>query len=347
MLILLLPVALAAQHVLSPGDAAITGFDGDETAVWMDYATECGIQLFDWPADLAGPLELTQVRIAFSSADGALDHHASSVALALKVISDDEVPTGLYGIYVWDWTETWFELAISSTHLTAISLTNDLPPTWPMTWEGGRVAVFLCPTDPELALSWGEDSDGGVLAGLVADPDLAGSHSYIWRRPDVLRLDEAGIAGGWAVQVVVDDGVEGPGVGLSGIDPSSTLLGEVAEVQLQGTGFDAEVQAFLGGLAIAGLEWVDDETLAGRSPSGLPVGRHDLRVVAADGAEALLTLAFEVLAPEEDADPTDTGDGAAGSTGGGCGCASGGSAGVAWLAALAAVGLRRLRTRPR
>jgi hypothetical protein len=70
------------------------------------------------------------------------------------------------------------------------------------------------------------------------------------------------------------------------------------DIVIIGNGFDASTTANIGGLSVAGVSFVNSETLTGRSPSALPVGMHDVEVVrtSEDGTEnAVLAEWFEVF----------------------------------------------------
>ncbi|MGB0639308.1 MAG: hypothetical protein ACPGTU_08250, partial [Myxococcota bacterium] len=69
-------------------------------------------------------------------------------------------------------------------------------------------------------------------------------------------------------------------------------------VILLGSGFPDDAQARIGGVLITGNTVLGGETITGRSPSALPVGIHDVEVVAGE-SNAVLPAAFEVLAVEE------------------------------------------------
>ncbi len=353
--------AAAAEFLLSPGGTPITGFDGDEVVVWQDWAWECSCQVLDLPEDAELPVEIEAIRLGFGSTDGRWEHHGTSVAVGLRILDAGTDPTKLPGVAEWSWPETWFELAVSSDHLTEIPMTNLLPPTWSLTMKGGRLAVFVCGTDPDEAPDWPIDYKTGQASGPIVDPDLPGEDSWLWQYPTLHRLSDLGISGGWAIQAVASDGRKVPATpfDLLAIEPSTTDLGVVAEVELHGEGLDEAAGATIGGLSLAGFEVVDDETLRGRSPSGLPVGAHDVRVLSAAGDEALLTTAFTVLAVDdggdggaEDGGAGDAGaDGGADGSGAGCsGCAAtGGGGGLTALGVLLVLGLRRrlVSERPR
>lgn len=248
------------------------------------------------------------------------------MAVGLKLLEAGEEPTGLPGVATWDWVETWFTVAISTEHLTEVSMTQLLPPSWPLTWEAEeRLAVWICGVDPAEddlgATEWPIDYDTGEQTGLVLDPDLPGDDSYLWISPFIYRLSDLGMEGGWVIQAVIDDAGKAPvdPFGVDAITPSSTELGVVAEVELSGEGFEEGMIATIGGLELAELEVVEEGTATGRSPSGLPVGLHDLRLVSPDGEEALLTSAFQVTSASGEGDGGGEAEGGGETDGGGSG----------------------------
>lgn len=354
--------ALGADLILSSGESKPTGLGKADHVAWLDI-NECAAQVLDLPEDAVPPVEIQAVRLSFASNGGALDRRIAAVAVGLQLLGEGEEPSGLPGITSWDWTETWFQVSVSSQHLAQVPMTNRVPPTWPLAMEGGRLAVWICPTDPDLYGEWPIDRDKGLVSGLVASTSLPGDGSYLWTGGALQPLSALGVAGGWWVQAVATDAreVEVDLLSLSRVTPALATLGEVVELQLDGTAFDDRLNAWIGGLAIAGLSLIDEQTLTGRSPSGLPIGLHDVTLTTPEGEEALLASAFEVVAPEQedsgttpDGGTSDTaGDGGGSASDGGaapseddagCGCTSGGAgtgalAGGLLLAAIA--GLRR------
>lgn len=358
---LVLP-AFGADLLLSSSDPKPTGLSKADHVAWLDIS-ECAAQVLDLPEEAVPPVEIQAVRLSFASNGGALDRRIAAVAVGLQLLDEGEEPTGLPGITSWDWTETWFQVTVSSQHLAQVPMTNLLPPTWPLAMEGGRLAVWICPVDPDLYGEWPIDRDKGLVSGLVASAALPGEGSYLWTGGALQPLSALGVEGGWWVQAVATDAreVEEELLSLSAVTPALARLGEVVELQLAGTAFDDRVHAWIGGLAIAGLSLVDDQTLTGRSPSGLPIGLHDVTLTTPEGEDALLASAFEVVAAEgEDSGTADGGGtmdtaadgGSAAGDGGaappveeaGCGCASGGSGtGLAAAALLLGVSARRRR----
>lgn len=69
LLLALLQPALGAEHLLSPGDLAISSLDGDEVLVWTDWAWECSCQVFDLPAEATAPADVQAVRLMLASSN--------------------------------------------------------------------------------------------------------------------------------------------------------------------------------------------------------------------------------------------------------------------------------------
>ncbi|MCK6504936.1 MYXO-CTERM sorting domain-containing protein [Myxococcota bacterium] len=354
--------AFGADLLLSSSDPKPTGLSSSDAVAWLDYS-ECAAQVLDLPEDAVPPVQIEAVRLAFASTGGALDRRIAAVAVGLQLLGEGEEPAGLPGITSWDWTETWFQVTVSSQHLAQVPMTNLVPPTWPLSMEGGRLAVWICPADPDLVGEWPVDRETGRVSGLVASRSLPGDGSYLWTEGTLQPLSALGVEGGWWVQAVATDAraVEEEALALSGISPALAHLGEVVELQLTGSAFDEDLSAWIGGLAIAGLSLVDEVTLTGRSPSGLPIGLHDVTLTTPWGEEALLAGAFEVVAAAvEDSGTADGGGtldtaadgrGTAGDGGAappaaeeGCACASGRAGpgvGAAALLLAALAGRRR------
>jgi len=113
---------------------------------------------------------------------------------------------------------------------------------------------------------------------------------------------------------------------VASVTPGSTSEGEAVDIVVLGSGFEDGADVFLGGLSVTGATVLNSQTIQGRSPSALPPGVHDLEVENADGDNAYLAGAFEVIGSTDDT----------------CGCGAGtGSAGLAWLFGLLLPLLRR------
>lgn len=113
---------------------------------------------------------------------------------------------------------------------------------------------------------------------------------------------------------------------LQSITPNFGVVGEGTDVILVGDGFVPGTQARIGGISLTGTDVLNAETIAGRVPTALGVGLHDVEVVLPSGESSYLPGAFEV--------------------GKACGCATldgynGRSALAALIALIGLVGLRR------
>lgn len=78
------------------------------------------------------------------------------------------------------------------------------------------------------------------------------------------------------------------------IDPDSALVGTSVAVTLTGEDFQAGAAVEIGGLPLTNVTVLNSSTITGNSPSGLPIGIYNVRVINPDGQIDQLILAFKV-----------------------------------------------------
>jgi hypothetical protein len=278
-------------------------------------------------------------------------------------------PVRLPGNAEWELSEAPFQVTVSSDHLNAISLDDPGEGLYPLMVTEGDVAIWICapdPNDSELPAEWPYADLASDTSGLVIDSGAPSGDSWLSTADGVVNLTDLGADGSWVIRAVSGYEEEIP-LGLTAIEPAETTLGVAADVTLTGAGFDEGTTATIGGLPLSAPVLVEEGELTGRSPSGLPVGVHDVMVTGEDGETATLIGAFTVSEPEdtappdtgiddtappEDTSPDDTApeDSAIDDTGvpvedgPGCGCDAGAAGGGWWLVlAVAGVWRRPLR----
>ena len=99
-----------------------------------------------------------------------------------------------------------------------------------------------------------------------------------------------------------DEPVEG--LAVFTVAPNSANLGEGVPIAVVGQDFDSNASLTIGGLPASNVVVSGDSAITATSPSGLPVGIHDVMVTNPDGSAATLSQGFEVQET------------------GGCGCSS-------------------------
>jgi hypothetical protein len=80
---------------------------------------------------------------------------------------------------------------------------------------------------------------------------------------------------------------------VESISPDYTDPGVPIDVYIKGGGFADGIDAYIGGLAVSGLQVLDENTLEGRTPSALPEGVHDVEVQLGSQSD-LIEAAFTV-----------------------------------------------------
>lgn len=87
---------------------------------------------------------------------------------------------------------------------------------------------------------------------------------------------------------------EGPVVAIDRLVPEKTTQGRAVTVTVEGHGFEEDQDVFLGGEPVRGLDILGDAEFTFRATDDLEAGDYDLRVVRADGEQALMRNAFTV-----------------------------------------------------
>jgi len=87
---------------------------------------------------------------------------------------------------------------------------------------------------------------------------------------------------------------EGPVVAIDALVPTKTAEGRAVTVTVEGHGFEDGQDVFLGGEPVPGLDVLSDSEFTFRATEDLPAGDYDVRVVRADGEQALSRGAFTV-----------------------------------------------------
>lgn len=330
----LIPLCFGREVLLRNDLALDDSFDEADEVVWLEYP-QCAVAVLEAaPEDL--PLEIHTVHVYLGSLTGSQDRQTTMLTLAMHVLDEGEDPR-LMGLADWDWPETAFWVTVSSENLNALYLDDGEAGIYPFTLSSERLAVFVCTPDTQWkhGTAWPCETEGEDCSGLVVETGSPSEGSWwIDASPEALPMADLGVEGAWVIRALGE--AEGPddtgqvALGLDALDPSQALLGQVEDVTLSGQGFQDGAAVSIGGLALADLTWVDEATLTGRSPSGLPVGEHDVVVNNPDGESALLEEGFAVV-EGEDLEP------------GGCGCggASGGGALAVLVSALCGLVRRR------
>lgn len=87
---------------------------------------------------------------------------------------------------------------------------------------------------------------------------------------------------------------QGPAVAIDALVPPKTLQGRAVTVTVEGHGFEDGQDVFLGGDPVRGLDVLSGSEFTFRATDDLKAGDYDIRVVRADGEQALSRGAFTV-----------------------------------------------------
>ncbi len=236
----------------------------------------------------------------------------------------------------------------SQDSFNQITISDAFPHGLP-SFDSGNVAISICLDGFQGYPAIARDTDGMAHADRNYIYANVGGGNYSWYQSNMF-----GLQGDWIQRLCVEGsnisgtGCEGDsdadadadtdtdtdadtdvtdtGLGnfwVESITPATADPGVPIDVYIKGGGFAQGVNAYIGGLAVSGIEVLDEHTLEGRTPSALPEGVHDVEVQL-DGESDLLEGAFTV--------------------GGGCaGCNAAGGAMGLLLPALIWVGARMRR----
>jgi hypothetical protein len=335
MLAFLVGKALAGEVVLRND----TSFDdtytpGEDVVVHLTYP-ECAVAvLTPDAADL--PLALTTIDLLYASGNGSHVGDLVYADVGLELVPKGGAPTG----NTFDWGPETFVLTVTNDALNALDL-DDAYSGWTALWmTEGSVAVHVCTPDPASGEAWPAGT------GVMVDTNSPDAGNWMYTDDggyDYYELSGLGVPGSWIIRASTGTGGGGDTGGggngdcgggddsgavsdepsIDSVVPDSTTEGTAEPVAVIGAGLTDATAIYFGGLPGSALSVTSDTTVQVTSPSGLPVGVHDVMVELGDGSTATFPSAFTVGAEQTIA--TVAGDD------GGCGCAThGGSLG--WLA---------------
>ncbi len=344
MVLLLLSVAFGGDVVLR-NDTSDT-YDGDDQLAWLAFP-ECAISVLEAESgDL--PLQISYVQVLLASNTGNDDGESTLAEVGVQVLADGEDPNPTH----FEWGPETFTVTVSSTAINELSLVDEASGWYPMDYTAGRIAVWVCPPDPETGESWPRVNDRDQ-SGVVIDTSAPSAGTWLSTGSAVVTLQSLGAKGSWVIHAGAgegggtdtggtdtgsddtggtDTGDDTGGTDTGGSDadltvtsitPTGTTVGETVELAVLGGGFVDGAQVYVGGLAASGVTLSGAGALTATTPSALPVGVHDVLVTLPGGDSATLPSAFTVAEA-------------------GCGCSAGTGAAWAWgLAAAASLARRR------
>lgn len=339
MLLFSVGATLAAQVVLRNDTNLSDAYDEADQVAWLEYP-ECAVTVLT--ADAADlPLAVDRVYVYLGSNTGNQDGTDTLAEVSLQLLGDGEDPS----IGVMDWGPESFSLDVSSDHIGELSLVDEANGLYALDYTEGRVAVWVCPPDPETGSAWPRTSERDT-SGIVIDTASPSAGNWLYYQDRVQPLSGL-VPGSWIIRASAGEG-EGGGddtgeddtdggsddtddidgaVAITSVTPATAKEGEAVSIAVLGEGFEPGATVFIGGLAVSNVQLSGDTALSGTSPSSLAVGTHDVLVNNPGGGSDTLEAAFTV-------------------EGEGCGCSAGAGAwaGVIGLAAaLTAAGARRRR----
>jgi len=326
MLAFLVGNALAGEVVLRND----TSFDdtytpGEDVVVNLAFP-ECAIAvLTPDAADL--PLAISTVDLLYASGNGTHQGDLVYADVGLELVPKGGAPTGDF----FDWGPETFVLTVANDSLNELDL-DDAYSGWNALWmTDGSVAVHVCTPDPASGEAW------PMGTGVMVDTNSPDEGNWMYTAGDYSTIADLGISGSWIIRAATGTGGGGNGDGGGGDDsgqvtdgptidsvvPDSTSEGTAEPVAVIGEGLSGVTAIYFGGLPGSALTVSSDTTVEVTSPSGLPVGVHDVMAELDDGSTATFPGAFTVSAEQDIA--------TASSDDGGCGCATPGRS-MGWLA---------------
>jgi hypothetical protein len=319
-----------------------TSFDdtytpGDDVVIHLVYP-ECAVSvLTPDAADL--PLALTTVDVLYASGNGSHLGDLVYTEVGLELVPTGGVPTGT----TFAWGPETFVLTVSNDALNELDL-DDPHSGWNALWmTEGSVAVHVCTPDPASGEAWAAGT------GVMVDTNSPDAGNWMYTNAggyDYFELSDLGVPGSWIIRASTvagggggddtggggngdgsggdDSGVETDAPSIDSVVPNATTEGTAEPVAVIGAGLAGATTIYFGGLPGSALAVTSDTTVQVTSPSGLPVGVHDVMAELDDGSTATFPGAFTVSAEQSIATANDD-------DGGGCGCGTHGSS-LGWLA---------------
>ncbi len=341
---LLLAAHAFAADIMLRNDTNLTDeYDKRDQVAWLSFP-ECAISVLTGDAaDL--PIDIGTVFVYLGTNTGNDDGVATFSEVGIQRLDEGSAPT----IGGMDWGPEVFSMTVSSTTINALDLVDSTNGWSALPYTTGSVAVWVCPPDPTTGESW-PFNGAADQSGIIIDNDSPNTGSYLFDGEKIVPLS-VHADGAWVIRASVEDADIGDAdtdtdtdsdtdadsdtdtdtdtdtnLSVSSVTPADTVVGEAVSIAILGTGFEAGLQLYVGGLAASGVSLSGDTAIAATSPSALPAGVHDVMVTNADGGSSTLAGAFTVT---EEA--------------GACGCAAATAAASAWglLAAAGLVARRR------
>jgi hypothetical protein len=332
-----------------------TSFDdtytpGDDVVVNLAFP-ECAVAvLTPDAADL--PLALTTIDILYASGNGGHLGDLVYADVGLELVPTGGVPTG----NTFDWGPETFALTVANNALNELDL-DDAYSGWTALWmTEGSVRGPRVHARPRVggSVADGDRRHGGHQLARPGQLDVHVRRLLRDRGPrDSWLVDHPRRHGDrrWRQRAAGGNGDGGggddsgqatDGPTIDSVVPDSTSEGTAEPVAVIGAGLSGVTAIYFGGLPGSALTVSSDTTVEVTSPSGLPVGVHDVMAELDDGSTATFPSAFTVSA-EQDMATGEQDIATASSDDGGCGCATHGRS-LGWLAiALGAALVRRGR----
>jgi len=328
-------IAVAGATELRVDTNTTDTYDDADQVAWLEYP-ECAITVLQAnAADL--PLAVDYVYVFLGTNTGNQDGEDTLAEVGIQILADGETPNQTH----MEWGPEAFNLTVSSDRLAELPLVDEENGLFALDYTEGRIAVWVCPPDPETGSSWPRTSERDT-SGVVIDTDSPSAGNYLLYQGDVQPLSDF-VRGSWIIRASAgavegdadtdtdadtdadtDSDTDTDGVVVASVTPASAAAGEAVSIAILGEGFQDGATVFIGGLAASGVQVSGDTAISATSPSALPAGTHDVVVNNPDGSSDTLEGAFTVS--------------------GGCGCQSGvGGVGAGLGGLLLALGLARRR----
>jgi hypothetical protein len=322
MLAFLVGKALAGDVVLRNDTSYDDTYTPGQDVVVNLAFPECAVAVLTPDAgDL--PLAITTIDLLYASGNGTHQGDLVYADVGLELVPKGGAPTGAF----FDWGPETFVLTVANDSLNELDI-DDAYSGWNALWmTDGSVAVHVCTPDPASGEAW------PMGTGVMVDTNSPDEGNWMYTAGDYSEIADLGIPGSWIIRASTgagggggDTGGNGDGGGgddsgqvtdgptIDSVVPASTTAGTAEPVAVIGEGLSGVTAIYFGGLPGSALTVSSDTTVQVTSPSGLPVGVHEVMVELDDGSTATLSSAFTVSA-EQDIATIDSGAG-------GCGCAT-------------------------
>lgn len=182
-MLLLTTLAFAGDTILRNDTNTTDEYDENDQVGWLEFP-ECAVTVLT--ADAADlPMDVGTIYVYLGSNTGNQDGTATYAEVGVQLIEEGAVPTN----GPMDWGPEAFNLTVSSQGLNALSLVDETAGWTALDYQGGSIAVWVCPPDETTGESWPRASARDT-SGIVIDVESPSAGNYLWSADEMTALSK-------------------------------------------------------------------------------------------------------------------------------------------------------------